>query len=188
LWGGYRYTIITLPLIIYGWFALTIDGLDWEKWICFIRSGFFRGLAGLCMGANIFCLAQNLAKNEKKGFCKMLLTLAEIISYAGAVWISYKAYEVANATFLIVFLLITGLIISFSNQTYTTKLNLKMFSVMGEVATPLYICHYSIGRLVGLYLSGRDVNVFNRYLIYLSVSIVFAGLMLMVHKFITRRK
>ena len=118
----------------------------------------------------------------------MLLTLAEIISYAGAVWISYKAYEVANATFLIVFLLITGLIISFSNQTYTTKLNLKMFSVMGEVATPLYICHYSIGRLVGLYLSGRDVNVFNRYLIYLSVSIVFAGLMLMVHKFITRRK
>ncbi len=185
--GGYRYIVIALPLITYGWFSLTLNGLDWETLIIVIRSGFFRGLAGLCVGANIFCLSQQLAQKEKNSITKIGLTLIESLVYVGALWIAWKAYDIVNATFIIIALLFIGLTISFSDQSYTTKLNIKAFSILGEIATPLYICHYSIGRLVGMYLSGYDVNTHDRYLIYILTSMGFAGIMLIAYKLIKKK-
>ncbi|MCH5339958.1 MAG: acyltransferase [Acetatifactor sp.] len=186
--GGYRWLMLASPLMIYGYFSMVINKLDWETLIGITRSGFFRGFAGLCTGGTIFCFARKLEKIKLSQMTRYILTIMEIGFYLLSILISWKYNKIMNSTFIIVFLLIAGLVITFSNQSYTTKVNFKCFAILGSITTPLYICHYSVGGIVELYMSQYNGSVFYRYLIYYGISFILAIVMLVINKVLKNEK
>lgn len=180
--GGYQWLLHASPLMIYGYFSVVVNKLDWETFVGITRSGFFRGFAGLCTGGTIFCLAKELEKIKLSKMTKYILTIMEVGLYLSSILIAWKYYRIINSTFIIVFLLIAGLVITFSNQSYTTKVNFKGFEILGSIATPLYICHFSVGRIVELYMSEYTGSVFCRYLVYYGISFILSIVMLITIK------
>ena len=183
--GGYTYTVYFAPLLIYGAFAVRINGLDWETELCgIIRTGLFRGFAGLCVGCLISDVKDKFSKVRLLKSGKIFVTIVEVGTYIISIIIAWKYNGIENSTFLIVLLLIIGLIITFSNQSYTIYLDKNIFGFLGKISLPLYICHYSCGRILGKYLGGT--NVFENYVIYYSVSFGMALCMLLFNRTLLR--
>ena len=169
--------------MIYGAFACEVNGLDWDREVWgVLKSGIFRGFAGLCVGCIIYDLKNRLANISINGLYRVLLTVIEVASYLFAILIAWRWNALDNSTFLIVLLLVIGLVLTFSNVTYTTILNKRVFACLGTVSLPLYICHYSIGRLIGKYFENN--NIVMRYLLYYVSSLAFATCMIAVNKLI----
>ena len=179
--GVETYIVYFLPLLIYGAFSVEVNGLDWDREVFgVVKSGIFRGFAGLCMGCIIYDLKDRLRIKETNAIHRIILTIIELFSYIFSVLIAWRWSEVNNSTFLIVLLLAIGLVITFSNKSYTVGLNFNFFSYFGMVSLPLYMCHYSIGRLIGRYFI--EDNLIYRYLMYFGCSLVFAIFMLVVDR------
>lgn len=184
--GVYTYIVYFVPLLIYGTFSVEINALDWDREIFWgIKTGIFRGYAGLCVGCTIYDIKNRLSAINVNKVKRLLLTVVELGSFVLAVLVAWKWSEVKNSTFLIVFLLIIGLIISLSDKSYTVCLNKAIFSWLGMLSLPLYICHYSIGRLIGRYFVCQNIHV--RYLLYFISSFVFAICMLVVNRKVSKR-
>lgn len=167
---------------------MVINKLDWGTLIGITRSGFFRGFAGLCTGGTVFCFARELEKVKLSKMTKYILTIVEIGLYLSSILISWRYYKITNSEFIIVFLLIAGLVITFSNQSYTTKVNFKGFEILGSIATPLYICHYSVGEIVGLYMKQYNGSVFYEYLVYCGIALMLSIVMLVIDNVLKRKK
>lgn len=185
--GGVEPCIVYfVPLLIYGAFSVEVNGLDWEREVFgVVRSGIFRGFAGLCMGCTIYDLKDRLYKSETTALHRVILTIIEIASYIFSVVIALKGRWIYNSTFLIVLLLIVGLTVTFSHKSYTVKMNYRFFSYLGTVSLPLYMCHYSIGRLIGKYFV--EDNLIVRYAVYFVCSFAFAICMLAVDRKVLKR-
>lgn len=179
--GVETYIVYFVPLLIYGAFSVEVNGLNWDREVFgVVKSGIFRSFAGLCMGCIIYDLKERLKRIETNMFHRIILTIIEIASYVFSILIAWKWSEVNNSTFLIVLLLVIGLVITFGNKSYTVGLNVSFFSYLGMVSLPLYICHYSIGQLIGRYFI--EDNLMCRYLMYFGCSLVFAICMLVVDR------
>lgn len=184
--GVEAYIVYFIPLLIYGAFSIEISGLDWDREVFgIIKSGIFRGFAGLCMGCTIYDLKNRLNTVETTIFNQTIFTIMEIASYMISFLIAWKWNEVTNSTFLIVLLLTIGLVITFSNKSFTVRLNFGVFSYLGMISMPLYICHYSVGRLIGRYYVND--NIFDRYVVYFICSLAFAICMLVVDRILIKR-
>lgn len=172
-------------MLIYGAFAVKINGLDWETELCgIIRTGLFRGFAGLCVGCLISDAKDRLSKIRLLKAGKIFVTIVEVGAYTISIIIAWKYNGIENSTFLIVLLLIIGLIITFSNQSYTIYLDKNIFGFLGKISLPLYICHYSCGRIIEKYLV--STNTFENYIIYYSVSLGMALCMLLFNRTLLR--
>lgn len=181
--GVAAYIIYFVPILIYGAFSVEVNGLDWDREVLgILKSGIFRGFAGLCVGCTIYDLRNKLVYLISTVFQRVVLTIIEVASYLVSILIAWKWSAVENSTFLIVLLLVFGLVITLSSKSYTTILNKKIFAYMGSISLPLYICHYSIGRLIGNYF--MDDNINTRYLLYYISSFTFAICMIAVNKII----
>lgn len=184
--GVYTYIVYFSPLLIYGAFSENINGLDWNSEVFGIfKTGIFRGIAGICMGCLIYDLKNRLCSIKSNIFSKMIFTIIEFGAYSMSFFMAWKWSEVENSTFLIIILLVIGLTVTFSNKSYTTVLNKQILGYLGMLSLPLYMCHYSIGRLIGKYFIYD--NMYVRYILYLGSSIAFSICMLFVDRKILRR-
>ena len=171
--GVNAYIVYCSPFLIYGAFRVEVNGLDWDREVFgIVKSGIFRSFAGLCMGCIIYDLKERLNASVKSEWQRMVLTIIEVVSYLSSVFIAWIWSDVCNSTFLIVLLLAIGMIITFSDKSYLAGMNSRMFSCLGRVSLPLYMCHYSIGRLIGRYFT--EDNLFKRYLAYYTCSFLVA--------------
>lgn len=184
--GVEAYIVYFVPLLIYGVFSVEINGLDWDREVLgILKSGVFRGFAGLCLGCTIYDLKNKLENLRLAAFHRIVLTIIEVASYLLSILIAWKWSMVNNSTFLIILLLVIGLVITFSNKSYTIVLNKKIFAYLGSISLPLYICHYSIGRLIGNYY--LNDNIHERYLLYYISSLSFAIFMIVLNKMIVSK-
>ncbi len=173
--GEMAWVQYVFPLLIYAYFAVKFTGVEWDVMIGPIRSGLLRAFAGLCMGGNIFVLSEKLAIFKLHMVRKALVTVIEFCSYAIAIVIAWKHPDIDNSTFLIIFMLMTALIITMSKVSFSTMLNWKVFGFLGKISMPLYICHYSVGRMVYAY-TGERIGLTGRYILYFGGSVLFAFL------------
>lgn len=176
--GVYRYVIYFTPLLIYGSFSQSVGGLDWNREIFgLLKVGIFRCFAGLFMGAVIYNIKGIITCREICVFKRVIMTVIELLSYTLSILIAWIWSDVANAEFLIVLLLVIALTITLSNSSYTVILDRQIFSYLGMMSLPIYICHYSIGYLIGRYWYNLDNYV--KYLMYFVIVFLFSIIMLL---------
>lgn len=177
--GGIAWIQYFVPLLIYGWFAVNYADVNWKIMFGPIRTGLPRAFAGLCMGGNIYLISEWLAEFKFDKIQKMLLTVAELAMYVMAILIAWKYADIDNSVFLIIFMLAVGLSITMSKSSYSVKLDCNVFGFLGRLSTPLYICHYSVGKVIKSYAADR-ISLSEKYLIYYGVSVLFACFLLVV--------
>lgn len=177
-----------IPVLIYGYFASTVGGVDWETQICYVRSGVWRAFAGLCIGGGIYKVAKILSGRKIHRLKKIVISYIEVSCYVYAVLVAWKYTEIDNSTFIIIIFLAIGLTLTFSKISYWSKADYSIFSKLGSFATPLYICHYSVGRLINQLMGERNCDIKWRYIIYYSISFLTAIIMMQINKLLGKNK
>lgn len=129
------------------------------------------------MGAVIYYIKGIITCREICVFKRVIMTVIELLSYTLSILIAWIWSDVANAEFLIVLLLVIALTITLSNSSYTVILDRQIFSYLGMMSLPIYICHYSIGYLIGRYWYNLDNYV--KYLMYFVIVFLFSIIMLL---------
>lgn len=171
------WTMYAVPFLIYGYFAGTYSDLNWDIRIGVFNTGILRSFAGLCMGGILYRFTEKIASACLKPWQKIALTVSEAVLYLSAVLFAWKYPECVNSTFLILFCMFGGLCITFSGLSCSRLLNFRFFGWLGKLAMPLYICHYSVGRIVYLYTADK-LGSTGRYLLYFGLSVLYAVMMM----------
>lgn len=122
--------LIVVNGTISGWFIGTFGafGLD------------MRALGVMILGVDVWYFKKWLSQKSFSRAIKILLTVIEVVSFFGVVayaWILSQPFDIVS---LLLFML--SITLTLSGQTYTSKLNFRIFGFLGRLSIPLYCLQY----------------------------------------------
>ena len=154
-----------VPLICYGMLILADGTLDgWHDSFLGIFACDLRALGGILLGAFAWYAAQWFREKKWKQGLRLLLTVAEILCFVSVFalsWVSALPYDMLK-----VLLLFLSVLLSMSEQTYTSRWNLRFFHSLGKLSLPIYCIQYG----VLLILDGRVSAHYSLAVIVLSIA------------------
>lgn len=170
----YFLLLISLPssLIYYGYVGIN-GNRDWPNDI-------FRAIAGLLLGVSICIISDIITSQIKKlpSFSvKLLLTLTEFVSLLSVVLMTY--YNFVGVNRLIVLLFCIGIVILQSGYSYSSTLNVKLFTFLGKLSMPLFIWHWVIGSAIN-YIAPYIESAFNISLSMTNKTFLYYGLSIII--------
>lgn len=162
---------ILLPLVIYGYFRNKYGGIySWHHLAGFTFDGNFRAAAGLFLG----CLAYSLTKKTSLTKCQKRLVMPMLAAVTcAAIYILYSYYRlnmdfVAIALFFLLLLLLQA-------EPFRCW-NVPFINLLGALSLPLYMCHWTVGRVIEKLCGGWEYNT--KLIMFMTISIVYAALLL----------
>ena len=99
-----------------------------------------RALGGISLGSICYTLSEELKRLSFTRFGKTLITLLELAGYAVVVFMANR-FANTQYDYIMVLLLATSVILSFSQATYTGKLQCRFGGLLGKFSLMLYLYH-----------------------------------------------
>ncbi len=131
-----------LPIIIYAGLLSSIGSIpNWDNPLTSNLSCALRGIAGMCMGACLYYVCNNMKRNDRFSaisyICFGLLVLTACFANVG---------NMSVAPFLLGALSIVGVVSNNENNlAYRTR---KLCIHMGKISLPIYCLHYQVMQYV----------------------------------------
>lgn len=176
-----KFTYIIAPLasiVIYGYLLFRVGNLATINPLegSFVYTGLLRGIAGISLGCICYEGARFLSRKSftTKG-CRML-TLLELLCYA-AVFLGMNTQALMRPDFYVVAILVPAVMLSFSNQSYTSRFRLARIK-LGEVSLAIFLADYP-ARVLTKNLFPTAV-LSERILPCVGFLILFAGIILLL--------
>ncbi|MBR2695984.1 MAG: hypothetical protein IKE48_00575 [Parasporobacterium sp.] len=147
------FVLTILPLILFG-LLIAVDGTvaGWHKGTFGIFGLDMRALGGMLIGVDVWYLKEWLKKKSFSSKIKLLFTIVEVVSFFGVfayAWFLEQPFDIVST---LLFVLSTTL--TLSGQTYTAKLNFRIFGFLGRLSIPIYCLQLGFAEIVGNRFSG----------------------------------
>lgn len=160
----YKKNFITLiapviAIVSYGYLSLNIGKLATINYICggVVYSGILRGLGGISLGCICWGMAKKLKKCKFTDTGKCLITFIEILLYI-TVWSAMNWKIDTRLDFIIVLILLMAVSVSFSGQSFTSRLVRGEIKWIGSFSLSVYLADTIARNFVIILLPNTNRN------------------------------
>jgi len=176
-------------IFLYGYIAVRFEGFPGSTdWGGFATKGMIRALAGLCLGAVCYSIAQKLASWKLRLFGKLCVSIAAFLSFAYVIYILFGRKH-SMFDFVLVVMLALGITLVFSGSGIDILGHMpsavnRFVSFLGDFSMDLFLSHSYWSRQLDRVLpqySGKSL-----LLAYLIVVLINALLLMIVSKLLRK--
>lgn len=105
----------------------------------------FRVLAGLMLGALIYCCSEELNKKKISRITSVVLTVVEEVLM---IFVLYSTYKNKSYFTFMLLCMIVALIIMASGLSYTSKFKMRLINFLGNISMIIYVFHKFIADIL----------------------------------------
>lgn len=152
----FKYGLVwIIPVLLEVWMVMTYGGaLPWiNRSPIFIYTGAIRGFSDIVLGCGVYYAAAFLHNtcNEKRTWLRITLTILEIAILAFVIYETIRGIG-GFVEMAVIYLIAVMLVLTFSQRTYTSDIQITWFGALGSLSLPIYCMHWGVYRWVGTYL------------------------------------
>lgn len=172
-----KFAKLYMPLAVLGiycFFSKNAENID--VWggakILDISDALMRAFAGMSLGGICYYASLLIKKKQRSSVVRVLLSIGELAAFLLSIFLMNQKGH-TQIDFYIILLLAVGITLSFSEQTYITKLLSKQPIVwIGKLSYPMFLNQIFVIYLIGAYLNqlsySKGIVIFMMILIAIS--------------------
>lgn len=132
-----------IPVIYYGRMGI-VARAEWPH-------DLLRAFSCMCLGGFVYTITEFMKEMKYTKLTKVILTLIGICCFLLTIILTERNSMHVKTIFLCLFL---GIVILFSDQSYTNKVHGKICGFFGRISLVIYLSHWGIGTLISCFLQG----------------------------------
>ena len=141
----------------------------------FFPLSLIRAFVFLMLGAFVYGVASYIKDFDFRKCWKIIFTIIEEFCMVFAIILLIKNEGYKS---FVIFCFSIALIFIFSEQTYTSKLNSRVFAWLGEISMVMYIAHWTIIYIIQIYLP--YLEIYQKLILLYLVTFLFSLLFYMI--------